>query len=265
MLIKLSSDTESDPTKFSNNFSEGMMIKPFSKVCLIKGQITRIDQGKKVKVAAGTLLNVRYSPYDLIQLTLNPTQETTYTLDAFCDYVHTLLPNGTAWNRGAKFMNVSGQAGVADLEWIFYWTIGNPLHYETFMYGHEHYKRQYLSAVNGKTMPTVQGATPTSNNTPNIGGDSGNWACGVAWNPAVYTVPPNQVNGNAHNMLVSGQGENRTEFIIGQPNLLGLKVSFGNATHDGVNYTSGAIVGTPGYDNPGATPGNMLFLFNGEC
>ena len=259
MLVKLSSDNEPDPTKFGNNFSEGMVIKPFSKVCLIKGQITRIDQGKKVKVSAGTLINVRYTPYDLIQLTLNPAAETTYTLDAFCAYVHTLLPNGTAWNRGAKFMNVSGQAGVADLEWIFYWTIENPLHYETFMYGHEHYKRQYLNAVNGKNYPSVGGS---GGNTPQIGGDGGNWACGVAWNPAVYTVPPLQVNGNAHNMLVSGQGENRTEFIIGQPDLRNLKISFGNSTHDGVNYTSGAIVGTPGYDNPGGTPGNMLLNFN---
>ena len=58
MLIKLSSDTESDPTKFSNNFSEGMIIKPFSKVCLIKGQITRIDQGQKLNIQAGTIINV---------------------------------------------------------------------------------------------------------------------------------------------------------------------------------------------------------------
>lgn len=259
MLIKLSSDNEPDPTKFANNFSEGMVIKPFSKVALIKGQITRIDQGKKVKIAAGTILNVRYTPYDLIQLVLNPLAETTYTLDAFCAYVHTLLPNGTAWNRGAKFMNVSGQGGVADLEWVFYWTVATAPHFETFMYGHEHYKRQYLSAVNGKNMPSVGGS---GGNTPQIGGDGGDWAVGVAWNPAVYTVPPNQANGNAHNMLISGQGEGRTEFIIGQPDLRNLKVSFGNATHDGVNYTSGAIVGTPGYDDPGGTLGNMLLNLN---
>ena len=260
MLIKLSSDNETDPTKFSNNFSEGMIIKPFSKVCLIKGQITRIDQGQKLDIQAGTIINVRFSPYDIIQLTLNPTADTIYTIKEFCEYVHILLPDNTSWNRGAQFVDVSKDLTTnADLEFRFYFTGVTP-NLQTFLYNNVDYKRLYLAEVNGRPMPrTGPGNLGAGNNQTQIGGGTGDYAVGVAWNPAKYTPPPNQINKDAMNMIIEGQAPlTRTTWIIGQPDLKNLKITFGNATHDGTNYTVAPIVGTDPYANPGANWGNMI-------
>tara|TARA_R110000803_G_scaffold4137_4_gene14175 strand:- start:3228 stop:5984 length:2757 start_codon:yes stop_codon:yes gene_type:complete len=259
MLIKLSSDNQPDPTKFANNFSEGMMIKPFSKVALIKAQIIRLYTGKKVLINAGTLLNVRFSPYDVIQVVLNPGVDTTYTLKEFSQYVLTLIPDNTAYNRGGQFIDITKDTTTdADLEWRFYFT-GDLPNYETFMFGNPEYRRFYIDEVNGKTLPkTGPNDLGVGNNQTQIGGSAAAYACGVAWNTNKYTPPPNQVNKDAHQMLIAGQGETRTSWIIGQPDLKGVRVTFGNATHDGTNYTVGPIVGSDPYTNPGLRFGNMI-------
>ena len=48
MLINLSSQTETDAAKFSNSFSETIDIKPFSYVCLVKGQILRTKTSRNI-------------------------------------------------------------------------------------------------------------------------------------------------------------------------------------------------------------------------
>ena len=48
MLIKLSSINETDPTKFSNNFSDMVNVPPNSFVCLIKCQVNKLVAGKKI-------------------------------------------------------------------------------------------------------------------------------------------------------------------------------------------------------------------------
>ena len=264
MLVKLSSDNETDPTKFSNNFSEGMVIKPFSKIALVKSQITRINTGKKLLIDAGTVLNVRFTPYDVIQLTLNPGGDTQYTIEEFCEYVHTLLPDGTVYNRGGRFVDITGFTTTeGDLEWRFYW-IGTFPNYETFMFGNEHYRRCYLNTAGGEPMPTTSpGNLGVGNNQTNIGSATGNYACGIGWDTNKYTPPPNQPNCFAHNMLISGQGETRTTFIVGQPDLKDFKYILGNATADtATNYTVAPLVGTDGYDNPGGQIGNFIMSFN---
>tara|TARA_R110002072_G_scaffold1773_6_gene14558 strand:- start:4051 stop:6804 length:2754 start_codon:yes stop_codon:yes gene_type:complete len=264
MLVKLSSDNQTDPTKFANNFSEGMVIKPFSKIALLKSQITRVNTGKKLLINAGTILNVRFTPYDVIRLTLNPGADTTYTIEEFCEYVHTLLPDNTAWNRGGQFVDVSAfRTNETDLEWRFYW-LGISDNYELFMYGNEYYKRTYLTTVLGNAMPTTSpGNLGVGNNQTNIGSATGNYACGIGWDLNKYTPPPNQANCFAHNMLISGQGETRTTFVIGQPDLKGFKVILGKATADtATNYTDAPLVGTPAYANPGQDVGDFITAFN---
>ena len=93
MLIKLSSVNEADPTKFRNTFSDALYIPPNSWICLIKGQVNRIVQGKKLVIDASTPMNIRFNPYDIRTIILNPGVTTTYTLDEFCAYVLTLLQN----------------------------------------------------------------------------------------------------------------------------------------------------------------------------
>ena len=259
MLVKLSSDNQLDPTKFSNTFSESLTIKPFSKICLIKGQITKFDTGKKIKIDAGTVLNIRFTPYDVVQIILNPGADTVYTLPEFISTVRGLLPDGTALNRGGSFVDVTGtEVAAADLEWVFYWTGLSP-DYETFMYNNAEYRRLFLAAFTGKAMPkTGPSNLGAGFNQTQIGGGTGNYACGTAWDITKYTPPPNQVNGFAHNMLLEDKGDATTNWVLAQPNIRNLHVTFGNGTHNGTAYTDAPIIGTDRYQQPGGTWGNAL-------
>lgn len=263
MLIKLSSINETDPTKFSNNFSDMVNVPPNSFVCLIKCQVNKLVAGKKIIIDKNTPLNVRYTAYDIKTIFLNPLADTTYTIDAFVDYVDSLLPNGTAFGRGQRFYNIETSSSSDDLEFrMFYY---NPTTtYEQAIYSNTNYRRLYLESFNGKSMPkTGPGNIGVGYNQTQIGGDTGQYACGVGWDLNKYTPPVNQQNKEVHNMFTgNGDGSVKGMFIIGQPNLKSFKTTLGKATYSLGEYQTGPIVGTDQYTNPGDSWGNMLLNLN---
>ena len=269
MLIKLSSVNEADPTKFRNTFSDALYIPPNSWICLIKGQVNRIVQGKKLVIDASTPMNIRFNPYDIRTIILNPGVTTTYTLDEFCAYVLTLLPNGTAFGQGCQFVNITENLSDNDIE-LRFWSDAAALttfNYGTFMFGNPEYQRLYLDNVAGKSMPkTGPDNLGAGVNQTQIGGDTGNYCTAVAWDLNKYTLPTNQVNSQVHNMYTGfgelGIGTNGNRWIIAQPNLKSFKISLGKATHGGTSYTTGPIVGTPQFSNPGDSWGNLLLNIN---
>lgn len=263
MLIKLSSINETDPTKFSNNFSDMVNIPPNSFVCLIKCQVNKLVAGKKIVIDKNTPLNVRFSAYDIKTIFLNPLADTTYTIDGFVDYVISLLPNNTAYGRGQQFYNIESSSGSDDIEFRMFY-VGATADYEQFLYGNSEYRRLFLEPFTGKSMPkTGPNDLGAGFNQTQIGGDTGNYACGVGWDLTKYTPPPNQQNNLVHNMFTgNGVGNAKGLYIIGQPNLKSFKTTLGKATHNGTSYTTGPIVGTDQYSNPGDSWGNVLLNIN---
>ena len=71
MLINLSSQNETDPARFTNHFSDAVEIKPFSYVCLVKGQVLRTKEQKQIAIPPDTVMYVRWTAYDVGRLTLN--------------------------------------------------------------------------------------------------------------------------------------------------------------------------------------------------
>lgn len=263
MLIKLSSINESDPTKFSNNFSDMVNIPPNSFVCLIKAQVNKFIAGKKLKINKNTPLNIRFTAYDIKTIFLNPTKDTIYTIDEFIAYVLTLLPNNTAFGRGQQFYNIETSIGSSDIEFRMFY-IAPTISYEEFIYGNGEYRRMVLDSVINKSMPkTGPNDLGVGYNQTQLGGDTGNYCCAVAWDTDKYSFPSNMANPRVHNMYTgNGDGSVKSMFIIGQPNLNSLKISLGKATHNGNEYLTGPIVGTDQFSNPGDSWGNRLLTLN---
>ena len=74
MLINLSSNGELDPAKFSNSFSEGMVIKPNSFVCLVSASVVEDLNNTVITIAANTFVTLRQNTtllevkYDLLYI-----------------------------------------------------------------------------------------------------------------------------------------------------------------------------------------------------
>lgn len=275
MLINLSSINEPDPAKFRNTFSETLTIKPNSLICLIKGQITRVGQHKRLQIEANTPLHVRWSPYDIRTIRLNPSGDAEYTPTEFVDYVKTLLPDGTFHNRGQQFLaDLDDPDDDEDMRFHFYFLDTSDTAYdyslENFLYGTPNYRRVYSNPYSGRNMPDVwavfnpAGADVGGNGLPStlqvnqnfaggIGRTNGYYVVNCGWDRDRYTIPPLQSNGAGFNMCVDGQNDDNFVFNIGQPHLRDFKMVIGRTESqvaDNNIIVNAGVVGTPLYHNP---------------
>ena len=120
-IFHLSSFGERNHAKFTNYLNDTVTLPANSKIALISAQICRNNYTQKITVPANTPMFVRFSCYDIVEIRLNPTKDTTYTVDQFRDAVLALLPNGTAFKRGAEWL-VDGDDVDEDktLRWVNY-------------------------------------------------------------------------------------------------------------------------------------------------
>jgi len=98
MLINLSSNGELDPAKFSNSFSEGMVIKPNSFVCLVSASVVEDLNNTVITIAANTFVTIRFDPMNLFGAYF-PAVDTNYSLTGFVDKLNELFSGLIHTNR----------------------------------------------------------------------------------------------------------------------------------------------------------------------
>jgi len=111
VLITLSSNELRDPAKFTNTFSEGLVIKPNSYICLISGSVVEDLTNASITIAAGAVMSVRYDAYNCFTATLN-VNETNYKLAAFVTHLNSLF---TGKNYLGRRFNAELQSQGGDL------------------------------------------------------------------------------------------------------------------------------------------------------
>ena len=71
MIINLSSNGETNHANFINQFTDNIVIKPNSKICLTRVSLVRDGKQTKITIPAGTTMSFRYTPYDVRTFVLN--------------------------------------------------------------------------------------------------------------------------------------------------------------------------------------------------
>ena len=265
-IFNLSSKGETNHANFTNYLNDTVSLKPFSKIALIGAQICRKDETQMIIIPPNTVIFVRFNAYDIHPFSFNTfgTANQTLSLLAFCQLFNSGFPDNRALRRGCQLTIDSQDPGEADnLRLVFYHTINLLQDYEKHMYNNVEYARQYWNSCTGQALPTFGPSNlGVGNNQPQIRGTLGatQFAVAMGFDLNTYTVPTNQVNGNAFNLqLEQFEVENQNSFIIGQPNIPGLEIVFGRGLNDSTtNMSQGPIFGTRQYNNPGETWGNVL-------
>ena len=216
MIINLSSNGQTSHSNFINQFTDNIVIKPNSKICLTRVSLVRDGKQTKITIPAGTTMSFRYTPYDVITQIINAT-DTTYTADTLTDRLNALF-------GGLKSFNYTFKARATDtgenIEIEFTSYLDNATWQNTtlqdfiFTDGDKERQMNIASAklISGGTIPTGNINSDlelrsvlwsTSNDTAGFGAKWGN----------NYTVITNQGNKNAFNMYNSGGNQFGSSFI----------------------------------------------------
>jgi hypothetical protein len=216
MIINLSSNGQTSHSNFINQFTDNIVIKPNSKICLTRVSLVRDGKQTKITIPAGTTMSFRYTPYDVITQIINAT-DTTYTADTLTDRLNALF-------GGLKSFNYTFEARATDtgenIEIEFTSYLDNATWQNTtlqdfiFTDGDKERQMNIASAklISGGTIPTGNINSDlelrsvlwsTSNATAGFGAKWGN----------NYTVITNQGNKNAFNMYNSGGNQFGSSFI----------------------------------------------------
>ena len=110
MLINLSSNGELDPAKFSNSFSEGMVIKPNSFVCLVSASVVEDLNNTVITVTANTPMAVRFDSMNVMWALIN-TVDTNYSINGFIDRLNEIFDGLIHTNRRFKAKFVPDTTG----------------------------------------------------------------------------------------------------------------------------------------------------------
>tara|TARA_R110001606_G_scaffold366702_1_gene521953 strand:- start:3520 stop:6270 length:2751 start_codon:yes stop_codon:yes gene_type:complete len=267
-LFNLTSFGKTNHAKFENYFNDTVTLKAYSEIALVGAQIARKNENQRIIVPPDTILMVRFNPYDLFPVTLNAagTANLSLTLTELATAFNGLVPDNTALLRGCRMIVETNDPEEDDnARFNFFYTVNNKDDYETFMYdGNANYKRQYWNLITGQNLPIFgPGNTGINNNQPSIKGDLANtsYAIAMGFDLNKYAPPVNQINNHVFNLqLEQFELENQNQWILGQPSLKTISISLGKATNsDPTTVSTGPVIGTPGYDNPGGEPGNLLF------
>lgn len=283
MLINLNSINESNPSNFRNTFSQSIEIKPDSYVCLTGAMFTKLNHLKRIFFATASKFVVRLLPYDIIEIPI-PAGE--YSPSTLIELYNAAFPNNTTPNTvGSKNLIMSSNSIdiPIDGEDSIYFEFINKgasqaVGQELVLLGYNDNYSQYKS--------TQVGAIPEATLRPNnadkitsvIGGDTALYATAPqiitttsSLNPLGYTIPSNQENGNALNLACSFVDGASPFFMIGQPNLTGVKFLLGQSQYSVVDskYTTAATFGGTQWTNPSVDINNCPFYISfkntGKC
>ena len=120
VYITLSSNGESDPAKFTNIFSEGIMIEPNSYIALVSASVIEDLNHTIITIAANTFVTIRFDPMNLFGAYF-PAVDTNYSITGFVDKLNDLFSGLIHTNRRfeAKFVPDAG-GGTGQLEFTLY-------------------------------------------------------------------------------------------------------------------------------------------------
>ena len=284
MLINLSSLNEADPARFKNDFFDSIVVKKNSYMCLVKAQIIRTKEQKQVSIPPDTIMYVRWTSYDISQLTLNPagTENLVLSISGVVEYINSrwntmgfpagyvlealvedAIGDGNDEKIELKFVANMFEEGVIDFRWkdeVYADHGGN--NYFTVKYGQCRDNNSALIAF------------PPGNNLPGddiqyFFSSDATFATGAIWDTATRTSNENQVNKDAFNLLTTEilsptrlNGYTPMNFYIYQPNAT-VNISFGVSTtnaNNPIQYLTGAYLGSDNFDPTHTTKSNILSL-----
>jgi len=289
MLINLSSQNETNPAQFTNHLSDAVDIKPFSYICLVKGQVFRTKEKKQITVPPDTVMYVRWTAYDVGTLTLNSggASNLIFTVAGLVQYVNGLWgqlgfpagyvlelihndPVGVGNDERVDFKFLANvfEEGVVDFRWKdeVYAAYGGTSYWQT-KWG------QCRDDANALVPFMPQGSVP-GNNYNIIQSAASAWAAGVIWDTATRTSNTNQINKDAFGLLTTEtlsptreNGYTPMQFFVQQQNVQ-CSMSFGISTtntNDPIQYVTGPYHQSPNFDPTSGYKHNILTLnFNEE-
>ena len=216
MIINLSSNGENNHANFINQFTDNIVIKPNSKICLTRVSLVRDGKQTKVTIPAGTTMSFRYTPYDVKTEIIN-VADTTYTAETLTTRLNALF-------GGLKSFNYTFEARATDtgdtIEIEFTSYLDNAIWQNTtlqdFIFTDGDKERQ----MNIASAKLISGGTiPTGNINSDLELRSVLWSTsgatsgfGAKWGNN-YTVITNQGNKNAFNMYNSGGDQYGSSFV----------------------------------------------------
>ena len=284
MLINLSSQNEADPARFHNDFFDSIVIKKNSFICLVKAQIIRTKEQKQVSIPPDTVMYVRWTAYDISQLTLNPagTENLILTMTGLVNYINSrwatmgfpagyvlealvedAVGDGNDEKIELKFIATVFEEGVVDFRWkeeVYADHGGN--NYFTVKYGQCYDSNNALIAF-------PPGTAVPEDDIQYFFSQAATWACGAIWDAVTRTPNDNQLNKNAFNLLTTEilsptrlNGYTPMNYYINQPNSK-INISFGvSTTNDNAipEYLTGPYVGNNNFDPQETTKSNILSL-----
>ncbi len=216
MIINLSSNGQTSHSNFINQFTDNIVIKPNSKICLTRISLIRDAKQTSVLIPAGTTMSFRYTPYDVITKIINAV-DTTYTADTLTDRLNFLF-------GGLKSFNYTFEARATDtgenieIEFTSYldniaWQNTN---LQDFIFTNGDKARKMTTSpgrkITGGTIPT--GTINTDDEVRSVKWDTSNITNGFGANwGSNYTPIPNQNNKNAFNLYSSGGEQRGSSFI----------------------------------------------------
>jgi len=259
MIINLSSNGESNHAHFTNQFTDNIIIKPNSKICLTRVSLVRDGKQTKITIPAGTTMSFRYTPYDVRTFVLNAV-DTIYTADSLTTRLNVLF-------GGLISYNYTFEARATDTGESIEIEINSFLDNDAWQ-NTELVDYVFSNGDKARKMTTVPGRLISGGAIPTGTIDQSDEVRSVLWDTSVvtngfgagwggnYTVITNQFNKNAFNLYSSGGNQyGKSFFTIVNPTFsASQEVRIGPATYDDAANDYSLI----------SIPGNLLndaFLF----
>tara|TARA_R110001632_G_scaffold1675_3_gene7311 strand:+ start:1802 stop:4411 length:2610 start_codon:yes stop_codon:yes gene_type:complete len=206
MIINLSSNGETNHANFTNRFSDNIIIKPNSTVCLTRISLVREATQTKIIIPAGLTMSFRFTPYDISTQIINVV-ETTYTPELLKNRLNAMFGGFLAYNYEflARVEIVNDDVEIEFTSYINYnkWQATK---IRTFLFGDENTRnvnRKSILLTNGTTLP--EGTIDADDELRGVLFTGGAGAKGFCpyWGNGNLKID-NQVNGGAYNLLCYG-------------------------------------------------------------
>ena len=256
MIINLSSNGETNHAHFTNQFTDNIIIKPNSKICLTRVSLVRDGKQTRITIPAGTTMSFRYTSYDVKTEILN-VADTIYTAETLTNRLNALFGGLKSFNYTFK-ARATDTGDTIEIEFTSY--LDNAAWQNTtlqdFIFTDGDKERQ----MNIASAKLISGGTiPTGNINSDLELRSVLWSTsaattgfGAKWGNN-YTVITNQGNKNAFNMYNSGGNTFGSSFItVVNPTFTATQeIRIGPGVYDDVadNYSLIPIPGNLGNDN----------------
>lgn len=239
MIINLSSNGETNHAHFTNQFTDNIIIKPNSKICLTRVSLVRDGKQTKITILAGTTMSFRYTPYDVKTEILN-VADTTYTAETLSARLNSLFGGLISYNYTFE-ARATDTGETIEIEINSF--LDNDAWQNTslvdFVFSNGDKARKMTTAA-GRLNPAIGGNIPTGTINQDDETRSVLWdtsgvtnGFGAKWG-SNYTPITSQYNKNAFNMYCSGGNQyGKSYFTIVNPTFsASQEVRVGPAVYD---------------------------------